>query len=82
MSQGRARVFTLAIALIFVAVFRSVAQTAPSASVPPYLNPSLPLRERVDDLVSRMTLEEKASQLVNQARAIPRLQVPALRLVE
>ena len=24
-----------------------------------------------------MTLEEKASQLVNQARAIPRLQVPA-----
>ncbi len=31
----------------------------------------------MDDLVSRMTLEEKASQLVNQARAIPRLQVPA-----
>ena len=30
----------------------------------------------MDDLVSRMTLEEKASQLVNQARAIPRLQVP------
>ena len=29
------------------------------------------------DLVSRMTLEEKASQLVNQARAIPRLNVPA-----
>src|ERR1700752_943020 len=32
---------------------------------------------RVDDLIGRMTLEEKASQLVNQARAIPRLQVPA-----
>ena len=31
---------------------------------------------RVDDLISRMTLEEKASQLVNQSRAIPRLQVP------
>jgi beta-glucosidase len=31
----------------------------------------------VDDLISRMTLQEKASQLVNQARAIPRLQVPA-----
>jgi len=65
------------IAFIFVAVFRAVAQTTPPASAPLYFNPSLPLGERVDDLVSRMTLEEKASQLVNQARAIPRLQVPA-----
>jgi len=32
---------------------------------------------RVDDLIKQMTLEEKAEQLVNQARAIPRLQVPA-----
>ena len=47
------------------------------AQEPAYLNPSLPREQRVDDLVSRMTLEEKASQLVNQARAIPRLQVPA-----
>ncbi len=76
MAQGPTRVSVLVIALIFVAVFRSVAQTTPAASAPPYLNPSLPLSERVDDLVSRMTLEEKASQLVNQARAIPRLQVP------
>ena len=44
---------------------------------PAYLNSALPREQRVDDLVSRMTLEEKASQLVNQARAIPRLQVPA-----
>jgi beta-glucosidase len=42
-----------------------------------YLNPALPTAQRVDDLISRMTLEEKASQLVNQARAIPRLKVPA-----
>lgn len=41
-----------------------------------YLNPSLPPEERAQDLVHRMTLEEKASQLVNQARAIPRLGVP------
>jgi beta-glucosidase len=43
----------------------------------PYLNPSLPVDQRVDDLVSRMTMEEKATQLVNTAEAIPRLQVPA-----
>jgi beta-glucosidase len=44
---------------------------------PAYLNPSLPAEERAADLVRRMTLEEKATQLVNQARAIPRLGVPA-----
>ena len=50
---------------------------AQSASGPVYLDPSQPINVRVDDLVRQMTLEEKASQLVNQARAIPRLQVPA-----
>lgn len=44
---------------------------------PDYLNPALPAEQRAQDLVSRMTLEEKASQMVNHARAIPRLQVPA-----
>ncbi|HEY3835198.1 MAG TPA: glycoside hydrolase family 3 C-terminal domain-containing protein [Bryobacteraceae bacterium] len=43
----------------------------------PYLNPSLPIDQRVDDLVSQMTMEEKATQLVNTAEAIPRLHVPA-----
>ena len=42
-----------------------------------YLDPSQPINVRVDDLIKRMTLEQKASQLVNQARAIPDLQVPA-----
>jgi beta-glucosidase len=63
----------LAIVLAFAA-FSCPAQTADK---PGYLDPSQPIEKRVDDLVSRMTLEEKASQLVNQARAIPRLQVPA-----
>src|SRR5205085_1570172 len=43
----------------------------------PYMNPKLSPEERSADLVHRMTLEEKASQLVNQARAIPSLNVPA-----
>ena len=50
------------------------AQDAPK---PAYLDPSLPAEQRAADLVHRMTLEEKAAQLVNQARAIPRLNVPA-----
>jgi beta-glucosidase len=53
------------------------AQVKPSSANPPYLDPEKPIAVRVDDLVSRMTLEEKASQLVNQSRAIPRLKVPA-----
>jgi len=41
-----------------------------------YKDPNLPLEERVDDLVSRMTLEEKVSQMVHPAAGIPRLDVP------
>ena len=43
----------------------------------PYLNPKLPAEQRADDLVSRMTLEEKIDQLGHIAPAIPRLGVPA-----
>ncbi len=42
----------------------------------PYKDPSLPIEKRVDDLVSRMTLEEKVSQMMNAAPAIQRLDVP------
>src|SRR5580698_588512 len=50
---------------------------AQEAAKPAYLDTSLPPEQRAADLVHRMTLEEKASQLVNQARAIPRLNIPA-----
>ena len=50
---------------------------AQETSTPAYLNTALPPEVRAKDLVSRMTVEEKASQLVNDARAIPRLKVPA-----
>ncbi|MGH9515549.1 MAG: glycoside hydrolase family 3 C-terminal domain-containing protein [Terriglobales bacterium] len=41
-----------------------------------FRNPGLPIEKRVDDLVSRMTLEEKVSQMVHAAAAIPRLGIP------
>ena len=53
----------------------ALAQSAPANA--PYLDPKLPIEQRVDDLISRMTVEEKASQLENSADAIPRLGVPA-----
>jgi beta-glucosidase len=64
-----------AVCCILVCV--TFAQNMPSAEKALYLDPSKPLSVRVDDLISRMTLEEKASQVVNQARAISRLEVPA-----
>ncbi len=43
---------------------------------PTYKNSASPIKDRVDDLVSRMTLEEKISQMVHDAPAIGRLDVP------
>lgn len=42
----------------------------------PFQDPNLAMTKRVDDLVSRMTLEEKAGQLMYNAPAIERLGVP------
>jgi beta-glucosidase len=44
---------------------------------PAFKNPKLPVDERVSDLISRMTVQEKVSQLVHTADAIPRLGIPA-----
>ncbi|HEV8137276.1 MAG TPA: glycoside hydrolase family 3 C-terminal domain-containing protein [Pyrinomonadaceae bacterium] len=41
-----------------------------------YLDPKLPLEFRVDNLIAHMTLEEKVSQMMNKAPAIPRLDIP------
>ncbi|KAI8548245.1 hypothetical protein RHMOL_Rhmol07G0258300 [Rhododendron molle] len=42
-----------------------------------FCNPRLPVEDRARDLVSRLTVDEKVSQLVNTAAAVPRLGVPA-----
>src|SRR6266704_1075766 len=52
----------------------SAAKETASAS---YLDTTLPIPQRVNNLVSRMTLEEKVSQMQDVAAAIPRLGVPA-----
>src|SRR5215211_822350 len=43
----------------------------------PFQNTSLSFEERVNDVVSRLTLEEKVGQMLNGAPAIPRLNIPA-----
>ncbi|MDQ5822691.1 MAG: glycoside hydrolase family 3 C-terminal domain-containing protein [Chloroflexota bacterium] len=44
---------------------------------PTYLDTSLPFAERVRDLITQMTLEEKIGQLQNNTQGVPRLGIPA-----
>ena len=70
----RHRFLSSGLALYLAFFFSStLAQTLPPADA--YLNPALPLEQRVDDLVARMTLAEKVSQMQNEAPAIPRLHI-------
>src|SRR5215203_4083878 len=71
----RAASFALAFNLCLLLVAPATGQT-PAQAKPPFLDPSLPIDKRVDDLVSRLTLEEKISQMMNKSAAIDRLGIP------
>src|SRR5215831_8627178 len=62
-------------ATITLLCFSLAGQTDNSA--PKFRNPKVPLQERVDDLVGRLTLEEKVAQMMHTAPAITRLGIPA-----
>src|SRR5581483_3773837 len=67
----------LAVLLSMIFSLPLAAQTRQTDQPPKYKNPRLSIEERVDDLVSRMTLEEKVSQMIDRAPAIARLDIPA-----
>jgi beta-glucosidase len=83
------RVFGSRIAL-FLSVFTLPlagisAQEAPPADAP-YRNPNLPVEKRVADLLSRMTLEEKATMLSGsgwmESAPILRLGIPSIKMAD
>jgi beta-glucosidase len=43
---------------------------------PKYLNPEVDLESRVEDLISRLSLEEKVDQMLMNTSGIPRLDIP------
>jgi beta-glucosidase len=71
--QSIVRPFALAVSVI---ILSDSCSTKEEKKDLPFLNTSLSIDERVNDLVSRLTLEEKISQMMNDAPAIERLDIP------
>ena len=65
--------FTL---LACLAIFAACTQKGPKPAYP-FNDPSLTTEERVNDLLSRLTTEEKVSMMMNTSVAIDRLGIPA-----
>jgi beta-glucosidase len=63
--------------LIVLAVSTVVVTAQQGGYTYPFQNPALSEEQRVNDLISRMTLKEKADQLLYTAPAIPRLGIPS-----
>ncbi len=78
MSYPRIRVVLRSVACLAVlcVLVLSVSAQQKTTSELPYMNPALPMAQRVKDLIGRMTLEEKVSQMQDHSPAIPRLGVP------
>lgn len=72
--------------LIFLAAVLSSAQGQSGSDTPPYKNPSLPVEQRVQDLLSRMTLQEKVAMLSGadwmQSVANERLGIPSIKMAD
>src|ERR1700710_2318023 len=66
------RQFVLTTAILVIVSFAAQGQ-----SVKPYLNPALSIDERVNNLLSQLTLQEKIGLLGYQNQAVPRLGIPA-----
>ncbi|MDZ7723754.1 MAG: glycoside hydrolase family 3 C-terminal domain-containing protein [candidate division KSB1 bacterium] len=61
----------------FLFIYILISVLTAQSSEYPFQNPELPTADRIDDLVSRLTLEEKVNQLLYNAPAIPHLDIPA-----
>lgn len=59
-----------------MAPFVMAPRAQPAASLP-FRNPDLPIEQRVDDLVARLTLDEKVSLMIDRAQPVERLGIEA-----
>ena len=57
------RSYSIARMILFLLSVCAFSSGVLSQNVPPYLDPKLPVEQRIADLLSRMTLEEKVAQM-------------------
>ena len=69
-------VFLKLILTLMVVLFVNACNSKQEVKDFSFFNPELSIKERVDDLVDRMTLDEKIGQMVNEAPAVERLGIP------
>jgi beta-glucosidase len=74
----------LVVALCFVALPSSVLSASPAPGAPVYKNPTAPVEARVEDLLKRLTLDEKIEMLSGgtamSLRANQRLGIPSFKM--
>lgn len=66
--------------IAFALVVGALSSPAPRAETPPhppFRDPELPIERRIDDLIGRLTLDEKVSLMVERGAPIPRLGIAA-----
>lgn len=73
-------------AILIVAGLLLSAHPQSGSDAAPYRNPKLPTEQRVDDLLHRMSLEEKADMLSGagwmETRANPRHGIPSIKMAD
>ena len=72
--------------LIFILAENGIAQNTSGSAAAPYKNPNLPVEQRVQDLLSRMTLQEKVAMLsgADWMQSVPnkRLGIPSIKMAD
>ena len=68
--------FNVIKASIAAALLLAGASTSGAQEMIPYLNPDLPREQRVEDLLSRLTLHEKLGLMMNSSKGVERLGIP------
>jgi beta-glucosidase len=66
--RGMRRPIVISALLVAALAAATLAGALPAAAAEPYLDPSLPVPQRVADLMSRMTLDEKLGQMTQAER--------------
>src|ERR1700721_2906771 len=71
---------------LLLAATAGLAQTQSKSDIPPYKNPRLPVEQRVQDLLGRMTLQEKVAMLsgADWMQSVPnqRLGIPSIKMAD